>query len=161
VTRSLSGGYGSFGGMTTPEPTDARWLVDKFLNGTPAERADPHTAERLRHYLAQHDGGRERALLDMITEAVEEGRLDVGDFRPRVDEMFAKVRDALYHDPSTDVAAATLAEFEAAVAAGEPCARLFEVRNAMDPKSQDKVRANELLRDLGCWSASSTRTQQE
>ncbi|MFD1716726.1 hypothetical protein [Georgenia deserti] len=50
------------------------------------------------------------------------------------------------------------AEFEAALDDGAPCGELFEIRNAWDPDSDLVERANEALRDVGCFSSSSERT---
>jgi hypothetical protein len=55
-------------------------------------------------------------------------------------------------------APATFDDLRAAVGAGEPCSRLVEIKNAMDPKSPELQRAVEALRTVGCYSARSTRT---
>lgn len=49
-------------------------------------------------------------------------------------------------------------EFERAVDDGATCAELFEIRNSWDPDSSDVVEANEVLREIGCHSSSSDRT---
>lgn len=50
--------------------------------------------------------------------------------------------------------------FEEAVDAGASCEELFEIRNGWDPKSPRIEPANEVLRSIGCYSASSERTDQ-
>lgn len=48
--------------------------------------------------------------------------------------------------------------FDSAVGSGAPCSELFDIRNSWDPKSELIESANEVLRDIGCYSASSERT---
>ncbi|WP_087485574.1 hypothetical protein [Brachybacterium massiliense] len=48
--------------------------------------------------------------------------------------------------------------FNDALESGATCAELFEIRNEWDPKSSKVVQANEALREIGCYSSSSTRT---
>jgi hypothetical protein len=59
---------------------------------------------------------------------------------------------------SPDPAPTTIDDVRAAVEAGEPCDRLFEVRNAMAAHDPDKAAANQLLQNIGCYSPQSTRT---
>jgi hypothetical protein len=59
---------------------------------------------------------------------------------------------------SPDPAPATFDDLRAAVEAGEPCHRLFEIRNAMAAHDPGKAAANQLLQRVGCYSASSSRT---
>lgn len=47
--------------------------------------------------------------------------------------------------------------FAVAMNAGEGCARLFELRNQLQPKDPDKARATEQLRDVGCFHAGAER----
>lgn len=48
--------------------------------------------------------------------------------------------------------------FNDALDAGATCAELFEIRNERDQHSSLVVRANEALREIGCFSSSLTRT---
>jgi len=48
--------------------------------------------------------------------------------------------------------------FKQRLDAGASCAELFDIRNSLDPKSPDKVRMNEELRGIGCYSSSSVRS---
>lgn len=48
--------------------------------------------------------------------------------------------------------------FDNAVEDGATCAELFEIRNELDPGTVGVERANETLREIGCYSSSSTRT---
>lgn len=50
--------------------------------------------------------------------------------------------------------------FDDLVASGASCQRLFDVRNSWPPDSPLVVEANETLRSIGCFSSSSTRTDQ-
>lgn len=56
--------------------------------------------------------------------------------------------------------AAVLEQLHAAIADGEPCSRLVELRKAMHPKAPQVDEANAELRRVGCWSAASMRTDQ-
>ena len=47
--------------------------------------------------------------------------------------------------------------FDAALREGASCAQLFELRNQRDPKDPMVDKMNESLRDIGCFSSSSTR----
>ncbi|WP_205470846.1 hypothetical protein [Nocardioides sp. SYSU D00038] len=38
------------------------------------------------------------------------------------------------------------------------CAELISIKNELDPKSSDYERAPDLLRSVGCYNSSSTRT---
>lgn len=49
-------------------------------------------------------------------------------------------------------------EFSDALNNGAACAELFEIRNGWDSGSPDANKANEALREIGCYSASSERT---
>lgn len=42
--------------------------------------------------------------------------------------------------------------------AGANCPELFEIRNELDPKDPDIPEMNDRLREIGCYSASSERT---
>lgn len=54
-------------------------------------------------------------------------------------------------------AAATVADVRDAIAAGDDCPALFEIRNRIDKKSGDVDEANIDLRKIGCFSAGSSR----
>lgn len=55
-----------------PEASDRRsqagYLVDKILHGTPDGRVDPAISENLRHHLTVNPGDPERALLNHLNE---------------------------------------------------------------------------------------------
>ena len=51
------------------------------------------------------------------------------------------------------------AGFQERLQAGADCAELFEIRNSVDPSSPDVPRMNSALREIGCFSSSSTRTR--
>jgi hypothetical protein len=65
----------------------------------------------------------------------------------------ATLDDLLFEIP----APATLDDVRAAVAAGEACDLLFEIRNAMAANDPDRAAANDLLQSVGCYSPRSTR----
>ena len=48
--------------------------------------------------------------------------------------------------------------FDDAVRNGASCSKLYEIRNALDPKDPDIPRMNERLRQIGCHTSTSTRT---
>jgi hypothetical protein len=147
----------SLAGLTdTPEGSAALLdlIADEALHGTPGQAADPARAQQLRDKLVQHDGDQARALLDQVAEDVES--LD-GPLASSAADVVAQVRLALGSLDAGDPPAATLDDVRAAVQAGEPCDRLFEVRNAMAPKDPDRRAAGELLQSVGCWSPASTR----
>lgn len=48
--------------------------------------------------------------------------------------------------------------FADALEAGASCSELFEIRNSWDPKSPHIDQANIALREIGCYTSSSTRT---
>lgn len=50
------------------------------------------------------------------------------------------------------------AGFSEALEGGASCEELFEIRNEWDPGSQNVVEANAALREIGCFSSSSTRS---
>lgn len=50
--------------------------------------------------------------------------------------------------------------FEEALQDGATCQELFDIRNAADPDSPKIPEWNEQLREIGCFSSSSTRTDQ-
>lgn len=52
----------------------------------------------------------------------------------------------------------TLADLRAAIDRGDGCAELIDIKNRMDPKSSDYLAAPDLLRSVGCFSATATRT---
>lgn len=57
----------------------------------------------------------------------------------------------------------TLANLELAILQGADCDELVSIKNRMDKKNDpdyDKRRAGDLLRSVGCYSRSSTRTDQ-
>jgi len=54
--------------------------------------------------------------------------------------------------------AAGYPSFKERLDAGANCAELFEIRNALDPKSSLIERINEQLRGVGCYSSSSVRS---
>jgi hypothetical protein len=56
-----------------------------------------------------------------------------------------------------DPAPTTVDDVRAAVEAGEPCDRLFAIRNAMAPHDPANAAANKLLRAVGCHSSGSRR----
>jgi hypothetical protein len=51
--------------------------------------------------------------------------------------------------------------FEEKLRAGATCQELFDIRNALDPHSAEIPRLNEQLRSVGCYSASSSRTDKQ
>jgi hypothetical protein len=51
-----------------------------------------------------------------------------------------------------------LPSFQEAVDSAAPCSELFEIRNSWDPKSPMIEPANQTLRSIGCYSATSERT---
>lgn len=53
------------------------------------------------------------------------------------------------------------AAFQARIDAGVACEELFSLRNATDPKSPLIDRMNRGLREIGCYSSSSVRSDQE
>lgn len=50
--------------------------------------------------------------------------------------------------------------FQARMGAGAECAELFEIRNAADSDSPEVAEMNRQLREVGCYSSSSTRNDQ-
>jgi hypothetical protein len=44
------------------------------------------------------------------------------------------------------------------IESGASCADLFEARNAIDPHAPNLPKVNQALRDIGCYSSSSTRS---
>lgn len=50
------------------------------------------------------------------------------------------------------------ASFDQAVSEGASCSDLYEIRNSYQPDEPDIARMNERLREIGCFSSSSTRT---
>ena len=50
--------------------------------------------------------------------------------------------------------------FEDALQDGATCQELYDIRNAADPDSPKIPEWNEQLREIGCFSSSSTRTDQ-
>jgi len=65
-----------------PEASDRRsqaeYLVDKILHGTPDGRVDPTISENLRHHLAANPGDPERALLDHLNEQMAAAGMPMG-----------------------------------------------------------------------------------
>lgn len=57
-----------------------------------------------------------------------------------------------------ETAADGLAGIQEAVDNGTDCGGLFDLMNAADPDAPWRDDANELLRGIGCFSSSSTRT---
>ena len=49
--------------------------------------------------------------------------------------------------------------FQERLSAGADCAELFRIRNLADPSSPDVPNMNSSLREVGCFSSSSTRTR--
>jgi hypothetical protein len=142
-------------GMPGPFEMDARAIVeknpqvaaflglDRFLDGVPplaaVELTDAELTAIGQALLAERDDG--EVPPDLLAGL------------QRVAAAFDQVAGAEPLRPPT-----TLADLQAAIGAGEPCSRLVEIKNAMDPKSPELQRAVEALRAVGCYSASSTRT---
>lgn len=53
------------------------------------------------------------------------------------------------------------AAFQQRLEAGATCEELFTIRNATDPKSTLPERRNRALREIGCYSSSSARSDQK
>jgi hypothetical protein len=70
-------------------------MVDKLLNGTEAERADPQTAALLRGRLAEHSGDEQRALLDLVDDLVAAGVGRGSGLEQGIDNARAAARSAL------------------------------------------------------------------
>lgn len=51
-----------------------------------------------------------------------------------------------------------MAAIEAGIHGDATCQELFDRRNGMDPSDPNVERANEMFRDIGCFSSGSTRT---
>lgn len=68
--RPILGSSGFNYSRFPPEASDRRsqaeYLIDKFLHGTPDGRVDPAISEDLRHHLAENPGDAERALLNHL-----------------------------------------------------------------------------------------------
>jgi len=60
--------YSQFPPEAAGRRSQAEYLVDKILHGTPDGRADPAISENLRHHLAENPGDPERALLNHLNE---------------------------------------------------------------------------------------------
>lgn len=58
-----------------------------------------------------------------------------------------------------DLGGVTLTELESAIDRGVDCPDLFKIRNEIDPKTEDFEAAAPLLRDVGCFSSSSSRNR--
>lgn len=109
---------------------------------------------------AAHDTPQEQVLFDLraFLDGQPHEQYDWGvipDFTPQIAAALTAVRAAL--EPGGE-SPATLSDFRRAVAAGEPCARLIEIKNAIRPKSLDLDTANRELRAVGCYSSESART---
>ena len=63
------------------------------------------------------------------------------------------------YDHRNDASPHTAADIDRKIAAGEPCALLFEARNRLDPKSPDIPAINVRFREIGCYMNTSTRTK--
>lgn len=60
--------YSQFPPEASDRRSQAEYLVDKILHGTPDGRVDPAISENLRHHLAASPGDPERALLNHLSE---------------------------------------------------------------------------------------------
>ncbi|MDQ3913803.1 MAG: hypothetical protein M3285_02775 [Actinomycetota bacterium] len=49
-------------------------------------------------------------------------------------------------------------DFYGRLDAGTECRELFEIRNALDPKDPEIPEMNDALREIGCYSITSKRT---
>lgn len=68
--RPILGSSGFDYSRFPPEASDrrsqAKYLIDKILHGTPDGRVDPAISEDLRHHLVENPGDPERALLNHL-----------------------------------------------------------------------------------------------
>lgn len=60
--------YSAFPPEASDRRSQAEYLVDKILHGTPDGRVDPAISENLRRHLAENPGDPERALLNHLNE---------------------------------------------------------------------------------------------
>ncbi|MGC4112222.1 MAG: hypothetical protein QM747_17765 [Nocardioides sp.] len=58
--------YSQFPPDASNRRSQAEFLIDKILHGTPDGRVDPVISENLRHHLAENAGDPERALLNHL-----------------------------------------------------------------------------------------------
>lgn len=74
------------------------------------------------------------------------------DGRAKVEEWKAELDKHLGHLPSSPV------DLEFAIANGDTCGQLVEIKTRMDKKSPDYETASNLLIEIGCHNRRSTRT---
>ncbi|GAA0972751.1 hypothetical protein ENKNEFLB_01743 [Nocardioides aquaticus] len=68
ITGPSGFNYSHFPPEASDRRSQAEYLIDKILHGTPDGRVDPAISENLRHHLAENAGDPERALLNHLNE---------------------------------------------------------------------------------------------